>query len=124
MNGEMIFVIPLISLISSKYCISNLIRLSVLALTTAVIIIIIHLLVSLTNIRVNLFQLYRVDNSEIARRKRTNYVSYSISGVHFAGYFIRYFIGVLPVVWVDASIVMGLSSIQHTQDLLRYTIVH
>ena len=114
---------------SSKYRIPNLIRLFSLVLVTTVVIIIIQLLVSLVNIRRNLFQLYRGDDCEIPRRQRSNYVSYSVNNVHFAGYFIGYLIwGIFIVAMlcvllygaIEAYIIYGTRRLLETA--LKYSI--
>ena len=51
-----------------------------------------YLLISLVNTRRNLLQAYRGDYSEIPRRQQSDNLSYSVSNVHFAGYFLGYLI--------------------------------
>ncbi|CAF3443085.1 unnamed protein product [Rotaria sp. Silwood1] len=73
---------PLPNLVKSYYC----------AVTMTVTIIVIQLIVFLANIRRNLLQVYRGDDSEIPRRQRSQYVTYATGNFHFAGYFIGYLI--------------------------------
>ncbi|UJR33960.1 hypothetical protein I4U23_021376 [Adineta vaga] len=65
----------------------------VLAILTAFVITTIQLLVLLGSIRRNLFQIFRGDVSEIPKRDKSKFLSYTTGNFHFAGYFIGY------VVW-------------------------
>ena len=77
---------------STNFPFPNLIRPYIFAVFITFFIILIQLLVLLANIRRNLFQAFRGDDSEIPRRQRSKYVSYSSGNVHFGGYFIGYLI--------------------------------
>ncbi|CAF3538329.1 unnamed protein product [Rotaria sp. Silwood1] len=76
----------------------------VLAVTATVLIIIIQLLALLVNIRRNLLQSFRGDDSEIPRRQRSKYISYAIGNMHFAGYFIGYLIWGYIIIAIFTSI--------------------
>lgn len=91
----------------SKYRIPDLTRLFLLAWSTTIVVISLQLLVSLANIRRNLLQLFRGDDSEIPRRRRSEHVSYSVHNVHFAGYFIGYLIWGCSLVAVMAVLLFG-----------------
>ncbi|CAF1200970.1 unnamed protein product [Rotaria sordida] len=62
---------------TSLFIVPQLVRPFILAVATTAIIIIIHLLALLANIRRNLFQSFRGDCCEIPRRQRSKYVSYA-----------------------------------------------
>ncbi|CAF0776749.1 unnamed protein product [Rotaria sp. Silwood1] len=74
----------------SEFPLPNFVCPYVFAILTALIVTIIQLLVLLTNIRRNLFQIFRGDNSEIPKRDKSKYLSYSTGNFHFAGFFIGY----------------------------------
>jgi hypothetical protein len=74
----------------SEFPLPNFQRPFIIAVLTAFVIIVIQLLILLANIRRNLFQIYRGDDSEIPKRNNSNCVSYSTGNFHFAGYFIGY----------------------------------
>ena len=101
---------------STNFPMPNLIRPYVFAVIITFIIILIQLLVLLANMRRNLFQAFRGDDSEIPRRQRSKYVSYSSGNVHFGGYFIGYliwgfiivaFIAAVLCICIEAFIVFG-----------------
>ncbi|CAF4519995.1 unnamed protein product, partial [Rotaria sp. Silwood2] len=88
----------------SEFPVPNLQRPYVLAVTLTVLITIIQLLALLANIRRNLFQSFRGDDSEIPRRQRSKYILYAIGNMHFAGYFIGYLIWGYIIIAIFASI--------------------
>ncbi len=80
------------------------------AATLTVLVIVIQLIVMLANIRRNIFQVYRGDDSEIPRRKQSKYITYSAGNVRFAGYFIGFLIWgfvILAVFWTIVCILFG-----------------
>jgi hypothetical protein len=88
----------------------NLVTSYIWAATLTVTVIVIQLLVLLANIRRNLFQVYRGDDSEIPRRQQASYVLYSVGNIRFAGYFIGYLIWgfiILAVFWTIVCICLG-----------------
>ncbi|CAF4898746.1 unnamed protein product, partial [Rotaria sp. Silwood1] len=87
-----------------EFPVPNLQRPYVLAVTATVLIIIIQLLALLVNIRRNLLQSFRGDDSEIPRRQRSKYISYAIGNMHFAGYFIGYLIWGYIIIAIFTSI--------------------
>ena len=96
---------------SSNFPMPNLVRPYIFAVFITFIIILIQLLVLLVNIRRNLFQAFRGDDSEIPRRQRSSYVSYSCGNVHFGGYFIGYLIwGFIIVAFFAALLCIGIES--------------
>jgi hypothetical protein len=70
----------------------KLVRPYIFAVVITLIVIVIQLCVLLVNIRRNILQAFRGNDSEIPRRNRSNYVSNSSGNIHFAGYFIGYLI--------------------------------
>jgi hypothetical protein len=96
------FVIDSLNGTVSTRSIPLLVRPFLLAIVSGVSVIIIQLFLLLTSIRRNLFQVYRGDDSEIPRRKRSAFVSYAIGNFHFAGYFIGYVIwGLFLLVFIS-----------------------
>jgi len=77
---------------TSNFPIPHLIRPYLFALLFTFMIIIAQLLVLLANIRRNLFQAFRGDDTELPRRQKSRYISYASGNIHFAGYFIGYLI--------------------------------
>ncbi|CAF2625495.1 unnamed protein product [Rotaria sp. Silwood2] len=78
--------------VSINFPLPNLVKSYLCAVAMTVTIIVIQLIVLLANIRRNLLQVYRGDDSEIPRRHRSQYISYATGNFHFAGYFIGYLI--------------------------------
>ena len=100
-----------VSTAATYYPVPNLIRPYIFAVFITFVIILIQLLVLLANIRRNLFQAFRGDDSEIPRRQRSKYVSYSSGNVHFAGYFIGYLIwGFIIVAIISAVLCMSIEA--------------
>jgi hypothetical protein len=64
----------------------------IIAVFLTLAIIIIQLTVLLVNMRRNLFQSFRGNDSELPRRKRSKYTELAVGNVHFAGYFIGYLV--------------------------------
>ena len=58
----------------------------------------------LANIRRNLLQIYRGDDSEIPQRTKSDYLSYSTGNFHFAGYFIGYLVWGYALIFIFALI--------------------
>ncbi|CAF4380140.1 unnamed protein product [Rotaria socialis] len=77
---------------TTQFPVPSLQRVFILSVVTTVLLITIQLLTLLANIRRNLFQTFRGDDSEIPRRQRSRYISYSTGNIHFGGYFIGYLI--------------------------------
>ena len=93
-----------VSASTTYYPVPNLIRPYIFAVFITFLIILIQLLVLLANIRRNLFQAFRGDDSEIPRRQRSYYVDYSCGNVHFGGYFIGYLIWGFILVAIVAAL--------------------
>ena len=111
---------------TTNFPVPRLIRPYACAVTLAVVIILIQLFVFLANIRRNLLQAYRGDDSEIPRRDKTRYVSYAVGNVHFGGYFLGYLIWgfILVVIFafilcfsIEAFIVFG--SVRLVEKILK-----
>ncbi|CAF0928868.1 unnamed protein product [Rotaria sordida] len=83
----------------------NLVKTYLCAVAMTVTLIIIQLIVFLVNIRRNLLQVYRGDDSEIPRRQRAKYISYATGNFHFAGYFIGFFIWGFIIIALFSTIV-------------------
>jgi hypothetical protein len=101
---------------TSNFPIPSLVRPYIFAVFLTLIIIITQLVVLLVNMRRNLFQSYRGDDSELPRRQRSKYTSLSSGNIHFAGYFIGYLIwgfiiiavfSALICISIDAFIIFG-----------------
>ena len=75
-----------------KFPLPNLVQAYLLAVAMTTTIITVQLLILLVNIRRNLLQAFRGDDSEIPRRHRSQYISYATGNFQFAGYFIGYLI--------------------------------
>jgi hypothetical protein len=104
----------------------NFVRPFLFAVAMTATIIVIQLLVLLVNIRRNLLQAFRGDDSELPRRQRSEYVSYATGNFHFAGYFIGYFIwgfiiiatfSTIVCLCIDAFIVYG--SVRILEQILK-----
>ncbi len=76
----------------SSFPFPNLVRPFLFAVGVTSTIMVIQLLVLLANIRRNLLQAFRGDDSEIPRRDPSRHVSYATGNFHFAGYFIGYLV--------------------------------
>ncbi|CAF3687740.1 unnamed protein product [Adineta steineri] len=94
--------------IKSTWPIPNVVAIYSSAVVMTVTIITIQLVVLLVNIRRNLLQAYRGDDTEIPRRTRKDYVSYATGSFHFAGYFIGYFISGFILIAIFSTIVCAL----------------
>ncbi|CAF1500535.1 unnamed protein product [Rotaria sordida] len=114
---------------TSNFPVPSLVRPYIIALFLTLIIIIIQLLVFLVNIRRNLLQTYRGDDSEIPRRQRLHYISCSSGNIHFAGYFIGYLIwgfiliallSTIISISIEAFITYG--SVRIIEKILKYII--
>ena len=110
----------------SAFPVPNLVRPYVFAVMSALVIIAIQLLVLLANIRRNLFQIFRGDDSEIPKRNKSNYLSYGTGNFHFAGYFIGYLIwgyvliaivAFIIYICIDAFITFG--SVKFLEGILK-----
>ncbi|UJR08228.1 hypothetical protein I4U23_012501 [Adineta vaga] len=119
----------IINSLTSNFPVPALIRPYLFAVFITILIIIIQLLVMLVNIRRNLFQSFRGDDSEIPRRQRSRYISYASGNIHFAGYFIGYLIWgfiliavfvTLICVAIDAFITFG--SVRLIETILKKVI--
>jgi hypothetical protein len=96
---------------TSNFPIPSLIRPYIFAVFLTLIIIITQLIVLLVNMRRNLFQSFRGDDSELPRRQRTKYTSLSSGNIHFAGYFIGYLIwGFMLIAVFSALICMAIQA--------------
>jgi hypothetical protein len=104
----------------------NFTRSYVIAMLTSSIITTIQLLVLLTSIRRNLFQIFRSDFTEIPKRDKSRYISYGTGNFHFAGYFIGYLIwgyiltavlAFLVYICIDAFITYG--SVKILESILK-----
>ena len=101
----------------------------VCAIMTALVLTVIQVLVLLANLRRNLFQLYRGDDSEIPKRDPSRYMNYATGNFHFAGFFIGYlvwgyilvlFFTYILYVCIDSYITFG--SV-HTLDKILKSII-
>ena len=110
----------------SAFPVPNLVRPYVFAVMSTLVIIAIQLLVLLANIRRNLFQIFRGDDSEIPKRNKSNYLSYGTGNFHFAGYFIGYLIwgyvliaivAFIIYICIDAFITFG--SVKFLEGILK-----
>ena len=99
------------------------------AVMSALVVTVIQVLVLLANLRRNLFQLYRGDDSEVPKRDSSRYTNYATGNFHFAGFFIGYLVwGYILVlaftfilyVCIDAYITFG--SV-HTLDKILKRII-
>jgi hypothetical protein len=113
----------------SNFPIPNLTRPYLCAVLITLIVIVLQLLVLLVNIRRNLFQSFRGDDSEIPRRQRSMYISYATGNFHFAGYFIGYLIwgfiiiavfSALLCICIDSFITFG--SVRLVEQILKAVI--
>ena len=118
-----------ISASTSNFIVPSLVLPYIFAMFVTFFIILIQLLVLLVNIRRNLFQAFRGDDSETPRRQRSYYVEYSGGNVHFAGYFIGYLIwGVILVAIVAAllciciAIFLSFGGVRLIETLFKWTI--
>ncbi|CAF1009083.1 unnamed protein product [Adineta ricciae] len=115
--------------LTSNFPVPGLTRPYIVAVFMTLSIITTQLLVMLANIRRNLFQSFRGDDSEIPRRQRSRYISYAAGNIHFAGYFIGYLIwgfilaavfSALICIAVDAFITFG--SVRLVEKILKIII--
>jgi hypothetical protein len=103
---------------TSNFPMPSLERPYLIAIFLTLTIIVTQLLVLLVNIRRNLFQAYRGNDSEIPRRQRSNYVSLASGNIHFAGYFIGYLIwGFILIAIFSAIIAICLEAFIHFGDV-------
>ncbi len=100
-----------------------------LAIFTAYVITIIQLFVLLRNIRRNLLQIYRGDDSEIPKRNQSNYLEYSTGNFHFAGFFIGYLVWGYVLTFTFAFVILvsiasfiTFGSVKFLEDLLTQII--
>ena len=112
--------------VRSSFPLPNLVRPFLLAVAMTTTIMVIQLIVLLVNIRRNLLQAFRGDDSEIPRRHRSKYVSYATGNFHFAGYFIGYlvwgfiiiaFFSSIVCICLDAFVVYG--SVRMLEKILK-----
>ncbi|CAF1239994.1 unnamed protein product [Adineta ricciae] len=94
----------------------DLVRTYCFAAALTLTIITIQLIVLLANIRRNLLQAYRGDDSEIPRRQRANYMSYALGNFHFAGYFIGFLVWGSAIIAVFSTIISALIATLITID--------
>ncbi|CAF0739179.1 unnamed protein product [Rotaria sordida] len=113
----------------SEFPLPNFVRPYIIAILTALIVTMIQLLILLTNIRRNLFQIFRGDDSEIPKRDKSKYLSYSTGNFHFAGFFIGYLIwgyalialfALIIYISIDAFITFG--SVKFLEKILKLII--
>ncbi|CAF2333515.1 unnamed protein product [Rotaria sp. Silwood2] len=113
----------------SEFPLPNFVRPYLIAILTALIVTIIQLLVLLTNIRRNLCQIFRGDDSEIPKRNKSKYLDYSTGNFHFAGFFIGYLIwgyvlialfALITYISIDAFITFG--SVKLLEKILKIVI--
>ena len=90
---------------TSDFPLPSLIRPYIFAVFLTLISIIVHLVVLLVNIRRNLFQSFRGDDSELPRRQRSNYTILSTGNIHFGGYFIGYLIWGFIIIAVFSALI-------------------
>jgi hypothetical protein len=109
-----------------EFPLPNFTRCYIIAILTAFIVTTIQLFVLLTNIRRNLCQIFRNDNTEIPKRNPSRYTNYSAGNFHFAGYFIGYLIwgfiltavfAFIIYVCIDAFITYG--SVKFLETILK-----
>jgi hypothetical protein len=91
--------------VSITFPIPDLVKPYICAVFMTVTIIVIQLIILLANIRRNLFQAYRGDDSEIPRRQRSQYISYATGNFHFAGYFIGYLVWGFIIIAIFSSLI-------------------
>ncbi|CAM4819151.1 unnamed protein product [Rotaria magnacalcarata] len=111
---------------TTQFPVPSLQRVYILAVVTTVLLITIQLLTLLANIRRNLFQAFRGDDSEIPRRQRSRYISYSAGNIHFGGYCIGYLIwGFILlaffaiILWTCVEAFINFSSVRLIETLLK-----
>ncbi|UJR38048.1 hypothetical protein I4U23_030730 [Adineta vaga] len=75
------------------------------AVALTLTIMIIQLTILLANIRRNLLQAFRGDDSEIPRRHRANYLNYALGNFHFAGYFIGFLVWGFAIIAIFSTII-------------------
>jgi hypothetical protein len=114
------------SLTNSEFSLPNIVSPYVIAILTVCVITIIQLLVLLTNIRRNLFQIFRADDSEIPKRDQSQYLDYSTGNFHFAGYFIGYLIWgyvlivvVAFLIYVAIGAFIAFGSVKFLENILK-----
>jgi hypothetical protein len=96
---------------NSNFPLPDFVRPFLFAVFIALIVIIVQLLVMLVNIRRNLLQAFRGDDSEIPRRITSNNVSYVTGNFHFGGYLIGYVIlGYVFLVFIATIITMSIGA--------------
>ncbi len=98
---------------TSNFPVPSLVGPYLFAVYFSLIIIIIQLFVFLANIRRNLFQLFRGDDTEIPRRQRSQYIPLSLGNIHFAGYFIGY------LIW-SLILMTNIDDLKRTKSSSRY----